>query len=128
MELGGCSARSARRRAIHRPAFCAGIRAYTFLAVLVLLALELTVIGVLVNGRPAGAFIDNRNRISLSKLQAAAWTVVVLGAFSTTVAFNAAYIGSSTVTLLNVNIHRRVAPSHGDLCDLACRHARAGSA
>jgi hypothetical protein len=68
-----------------RPAW----RGLIFLAVVALLALELMVVGLLVNGRPIGAFIDNRNRLSLSKLQAGAWTVIVLAAFATAAASNA---------------------------------------
>ena len=53
-------------------------RGYAFLGVLVLLGAELAIIGWLINNRPIGAFVDNRNRISLSKLQAGAWTVVMI--------------------------------------------------
>ena len=38
-------------------------------------------IGVAVNGRPTGIFIDPRNHMSLSKLQAAAWTILILSAW-----------------------------------------------
>jgi hypothetical protein len=81
-------------------------RGYVFLAVLALLAAELAVIGWLVNNRPIGAFIDNRNRISLSKLQAGAWTVVVLAAFATAAAYNASAPSAlaGTVTALAVVI------------------------
>jgi hypothetical protein len=40
-------------------------------------------IGLGVNGRPAGAIIDNRNCVSLSKLQMVAWTLLVLSALAT---------------------------------------------
>jgi len=40
-------------------------------------------VGLAVNGRPAGLVIDVRNRVSLSKFQAAAWTVLVLSALIT---------------------------------------------
>ena len=63
-------------------------RGYAFVGVLVLLAVELLVIGLLVNGRAIGAFIDNRNKISLSKLQAGAWTVIVLAALATVAVYN----------------------------------------
>jgi hypothetical protein len=75
-----------------------------FLAVLLLLTGELAVIGWLINGRPMGAFIDNRNCLSLSKLQAGAWTVVVLAAFATAAAFNANGAHTETVTALSVAI------------------------
>lgn len=65
-------------------------RGLTYLAVLALLAGELAVIGLLIGGRPAAVFIDPRNRISLSKLQAGCWTIVILSAFATAAAFNAA--------------------------------------
>jgi hypothetical protein len=63
-------------------------RGYAFLGVLGLLTVELNIIGWLVNDRPVGAFVDTRNRISLSKLQAGAWTVVVLAALSTVAVYN----------------------------------------
>jgi hypothetical protein len=88
------------------PHFAFKCRAYAFLGVLILLAAELAVIGWLVNNRPIGAFIDNRNRLSLSKLQAGAWTVVVLSAFATIAAFNVAatWATSTTVTALAIQI------------------------
>ncbi len=70
------------------PHFGIGLRAGVFVVTVLLLAAELAVIGQLVNRRPTGAFIDNRNRISLSKFQAGAWTVLVLGALATAAAFN----------------------------------------
>jgi hypothetical protein len=80
-------------------------RAWAFLAVMALMAGELILIGFLLNGRPAGAFIDNRNRLSLSKLQAGAWTVLVLSAFATAAAYNAAVPSDPmTVTALAVII------------------------
>jgi len=86
------------------PALEPGWRSYTFLGVLLLLAAELAVVGQLINRRPAGAFIDNRNRISLSKLQMGAWTVVVLAAFVTAAAFNAAEANGAIVDALKVAI------------------------
>ena len=50
-------------------------------------------IGVAISGRPAGLIIDNRNRVSLSKLQAAAWSVIVLSALATAV-FSRIRLGS----------------------------------
>jgi hypothetical protein len=81
-------------------------RGFLFLGVMALLAAELAAIGWLVNKRPIGAFIDNRNRVSLSKLQAGAWTVVVLSALVTAAAFNAVAPGMSAanVSALNVQI------------------------
>ena len=88
------------------PGYWPEYRAQVFVLILLLLALELGLIGWLVNNRPIGAFIDNRNRISLSKLQAGAWTVVVLAAFATGAAFNAAaeLFQASSVTALAITI------------------------
>lgn len=38
------------------------------------------VVGTGINGRPAGLIIDNRNRVSLSKFQMVAWTILILSA------------------------------------------------
>ena len=65
-------------------------RAYTYVAVVLLLVLNLILVGREINGLWVGVFIDNRNRISLSKLQMGAWTIVVLSALATAAAFNAA--------------------------------------
>jgi hypothetical protein len=87
------------------PGFWPGGRPFVFLGVMLLLAIELAVIGGLINQRPAGAFIDNRNRLSLSKLQAGAWTVLVLSAFATAAAYNASVPSDyQTVTALAVSI------------------------
>lgn len=88
------------------PNFGIGWRAGSFVATTLLLMVELGVIGWLVNNRPIGAFIDNRNRISLSKLQAGAWTVLVLGALATAAAFNtmAPDDGTGYVSALAVQI------------------------
>jgi hypothetical protein len=48
-----------------------------------LLATFCTGVGLAISGRPAGVIIDNRNRISLSKLQAVAWSIIVLSAWLT---------------------------------------------
>lgn len=72
------------------PGYWPEYRAQTFVASMALMALELAIFGWLVNGRPIGAFIDARFCLSLSKLQAGAWTVVVLSAFATAAAYNAA--------------------------------------
>jgi hypothetical protein len=44
-------------------------------------------VGLALQGRPGGLLIDNRNRVSLSKFQAAAWTVLILSAFFTAAIF-----------------------------------------
>ena len=45
-------------------------------------------IGITVSGRISGLFIDNRNMMSLSKLQMVIWTLVVLPALITAAAAN----------------------------------------
>jgi hypothetical protein len=72
------------------PTYWPASRATTYVAMLALLVAELAVIGWVITGRPSGVFIDNRNRISLSRLQASAWTIVILAAFATAAAYNAA--------------------------------------
>jgi hypothetical protein len=78
-------------------------RGDAFLGALALLVVEFIVIGWLVNDRWTGAFIDNRNRMSLSKLQAAAWTAVVLAGLATAAVFNILAQGS-TAAATNLNI------------------------
>jgi uncharacterized RDD family membrane protein YckC len=75
---------------IFGPAYWPEARAVLFLVLMALMLVEFMLLGWLINKRPAGAFIDNRNRISLSKLQAAGWTVVVLSGFATAAAYNIA--------------------------------------
>src|SRR5579871_4441914 len=81
-------------------------RGLAFLLMMALMLAEFAVLGWLINGRPTGAFIDNRNRMSLSKLQAAAWTIVVLSAFATAAAYNiaAAAYEDTSITALAITI------------------------
>ena len=81
-------------------------RGYTFIAAALLIAAEIALVGYLINKQLAGVFIDNRNRLSLSKLQAGAWTVVVLAAFATAAAYNAAapHLAYDTVDALKIVI------------------------
>lgn len=58
----------------------------TWLGTAALLVAFLILLGVAINKRPAGILIDNRNRVSLSKFQAAVWTVVILSALITSAA------------------------------------------
>lgn len=62
----------------------AAVRTWGFSAAQILLFM--IVIGLAINDRPAGLIIDNRNRVSLSKFQAACWTVLVVSALATMVA------------------------------------------
>ena len=63
----------------------------TGLALVAILAL----LGRLISMRSHGVLIDNRNRVSLSKLQASAWTVVILAALITAASHN---LHVSTIT------------------------------
>ncbi len=69
-------ARSRLEAAVRDTAFAWGKNALLIVAFMML-------IGVALNSRPAGLIIDNRNRVSLSKFQAAAWTVLVISALVT---------------------------------------------
>lgn len=60
--------------------------AYPATAALMIVAIGC--IGVTLNGRLSGLIIDNRNRMSLSKLQMLAWTVVVVSAATVSAAYN----------------------------------------
>ena len=60
----------------------------SFLAGLGLLALFLVIAGHGVVGRGLGAFIDERNRMSMSRLQTALWTVVVLSGYLAAAVWN----------------------------------------
>jgi hypothetical protein len=81
-------------------------RGTVYLIVLGLMIGALAVTGWAVNGRFAGVIIDNRNRMSLSKLQAAAWTCVVLAGFASAAAFNAhaPAAGFAPVSVMSVQI------------------------
>jgi hypothetical protein len=59
-----------------------------FVVAVALLVLEFAAIGVCISGRAAGVIIDSRNCMSLSKLQACGWTVIVLAALLVAAAFN----------------------------------------
>lgn len=57
--------------------------ATAFIAFSILLTVFCICVGLALNGRAGGLIVDSRNRMSLSKLQAAAWTVIVLAGWST---------------------------------------------
>jgi len=63
-------------------------RQVAFLLAVVLMSLELAAIGICINNRATGVIIDSRNVMSLSKLQACAWTILVLSALLIAAAFN----------------------------------------
>lgn len=61
--------------------------AYAWLGSAMLVTGFCAALGVAINGRAAGLLIDDRNRISLSRLQACAWSVLVLSALLTALMF-----------------------------------------
>lgn len=62
---------------------------FAWLATLVVVAISLAFFGTAA-GRWEATFIDNRNRISLSKLQVILWTIAILSAVLTAGCFNSA--------------------------------------
>ncbi len=66
---------------------------YTFLAVAGLLAAAAVCAGIAVRGRYSGVIIDGRGRYSLSRLQALAWTILVLAGLSVAIGTNIARNG-----------------------------------
>lgn len=58
---------------------------WAWLGCLVLQVVFCLIVGLGINCRVAGMFIDNRNRVSLSKFQTTAWTILILSALVTTV-------------------------------------------
>ena len=81
--------------------------------------------GLATTGTWFGALVDNRNRVSLSRVQMLAWTVVLLGGYVVVGAFNVALLGSAVRDLtLNAGSWesggrrrrfglRRLLPEHG---------------
>lgn len=61
--------------------------AEAWLAAVALIVAFCATLGVAINGRASGLLIDERNRMSLSRLQACAWSVLVLSAVLTAIAF-----------------------------------------
>ncbi len=71
-----------------------------------LLIAFLALIGKLLGRTWCGVIIDNRNRVSLSKLQAAAWSVLVLSALITAAAIN---LGSAhPEAAVGIDIHQNL--------------------
>ncbi|WP_157219388.1 hypothetical protein [Flavisphingomonas formosensis] len=68
-------------------------RVCTWLITLATILLLVGTIGDAINGRWHGIIIDGRNRVSLSKFQATAWTVLVASALATYTAVRAATPG-----------------------------------
>lgn len=63
-----------------------GQRLAAFIITAVALVVLLSLIGREIKQRPGGIVIDNRNRISLSKLQVTAWTVLIIAGLITAAA------------------------------------------
>jgi hypothetical protein len=72
-----------------------------FCLTLLILVFSLVLIGLLINRRPDGILIDNRNRVSLSKFQATLWTVLIIGALICIAAHN---LDLGAATPLNFDI------------------------
>jgi len=64
-----------------------------WLVVMLLLAVFMLVVGGLIAGNERGAFIDGRNKVSLSRLQTVLWTILVVS-------------GLLVAALYNVHFHR----------------------
>ncbi len=65
-------------------------RLVSFWGALGMFALAFAVCGVALGRGPWGVFVDSRNRVSLSRVQAALWTVILLGGFAAAVMANVA--------------------------------------
>jgi len=63
-------------------------RVLTWWIIAALLSVSIAAIGDGLVGRPLGAFIDDRNRMSLSRVQLVVWTILVLAGFYTIVLWN----------------------------------------
>jgi len=64
------------------------LRVWAWLATLGLLALFAAIAGQGITGDWRGVLIDGRNKMSLSRLQTALWTLVILSAFLTAALVN----------------------------------------
>ena len=56
---------------------------WNFIALMGLMILFMITLGVSISGRPAGILIDERNLMSLSRLQMILWTLIILSAYLT---------------------------------------------
>jgi hypothetical protein len=61
---------------------------WAWIAIMILLAAFIVLVGHHIVGLWRGAFIDDRNKISLSRFQTVLWTVLVLGGFLAAALFN----------------------------------------
>ena len=69
-------------------------RLLIWLGYLALLFAFILIIGNGITGKWSGALIDDRNKISLSRLQSVLWTVLVLSAFLTAALTNINFVGA----------------------------------
>jgi len=56
---------------------------WNFIGVMLLMLIFMITIGITITGRPAGILINERNLMSLSRLQLVLWTLVILSAYLT---------------------------------------------
>lgn len=88
-------------RAIGTGADASGARLLAWAVMAGLLVAFLAVLGDGVNGIRRGVLVDSRNRVSLAKIQMAAWTVLILSAYAAAALGN---IGTGQADPLNVSI------------------------
>lgn len=67
--------------------------------VILLLVVFMALTGLAINGKVAGLIIDNRNRVSLSKFQAACWTLLVVSTVATMAAVRIGHGGLDPVDI-----------------------------
>jgi hypothetical protein len=79
-------------------------------AVLVLQIMFCVGLGVAVNGRPSGLLIDDRNRVSLARFQAMAWSILVLSALLTLAFFR---VQSGEVNALAITVPKQLLAAMG---------------
>jgi hypothetical protein len=59
------------------------LRAGSWLIIIILMSAFAVLLGLRISGRPAGVFINERYKMSLSRFQLVVWTIIVLSAFVT---------------------------------------------
>ncbi len=62
----------------------------TFWILIFLLLVFFVILGYWINKAPLGILIDNRNKVSLSRLQLVVWTIIILSGFLTMAMYNVA--------------------------------------
>ena len=79
------------------------LRLGTWIGILTLLALFVMVAGRAITGRWLGLFIDDRNKMSLSRFQIVLWSVLIFSAFLATALTNLPLVKNPTAAL-NISI------------------------